>query len=65
VPIEKDLLKKFKYFFCFDANFVSFGLILVLLWSLLLQRSLLPGGIMLQGVFLIQGSMSGFACHYG
>jgi hypothetical protein len=32
---------------------------------LLLQRSLLPGGIILQGVLLLQGSMSVFACHYG
>jgi hypothetical protein len=32
---------------------------------LLLQRSLLPGGIILQGVLLLQGSMSIFACHYG
>jgi hypothetical protein len=32
---------------------------------LLLQRSLLPGGIILQGVLLFQGSMSVFACHYG
>jgi hypothetical protein len=32
---------------------------------LLLQRLLLPGGIILQGVLLLQGSMSIFACHYG
>jgi hypothetical protein len=32
---------------------------------LLLQHSLLPGGIILQGVLLLQGSMSVFACHYG
>jgi hypothetical protein len=32
---------------------------------LLLQCSLLPGGIILQGVLLLQGSMSVFACHYG
>jgi hypothetical protein len=32
---------------------------------LLLQHSLLPGGIILQGVLLFQGSMSIFACHYG
>jgi hypothetical protein len=32
---------------------------------LLLQRSLLPGGIILQGVLLLQVSMSIFACHYG
>jgi hypothetical protein len=30
----------------------------------LLQRSLLPGGIILQGVFLLQSYMSVFACHY-
>jgi hypothetical protein len=33
--------------------------------ALLLQRSLLPGGIILQGVLLLQGSTSVFACHYG
>jgi hypothetical protein len=32
---------------------------------LLLQCSLLPGGIILQGVLLLQGYMSVFACHYG
>jgi hypothetical protein len=36
-----------------------------ILLLLLLQRSLLPGGIILQGVLLLQGSMSSFACHYG
>jgi quinol-cytochrome oxidoreductase complex cytochrome b subunit len=35
-----------------------------LLLLLLLQHSLLPGGIILQGVLLIQGSMRVFACHY-
>jgi hypothetical protein len=37
----------------------------LLLLLLLLQRSLLPGGIILQGVLLLQGSMSVFVCHYG
>jgi hypothetical protein len=36
---------------------------------ILLQHSLLPGGIILQGVLLLlqghEGSMSVFACHYG
>jgi hypothetical protein len=36
-----------------------------LLLLLLLQHSLLPGGNILQGVLLLQGSMSVFACHYG
>jgi hypothetical protein len=37
----------------------------MILGFILLQRSLLPGGINLQGVLLLQGSMSVFACHYG
>jgi hypothetical protein len=32
---------------------------------LLLQCSLLPGGIILQGVLLLQGSMSVFVCQGG
>jgi hypothetical protein len=33
--------------------------------SSVLQCSLLPGGIILQGVLLLQGYMNVFACHYG
>jgi hypothetical protein len=33
--------------------------------ALFLQRSLLRGGIILQGVLLLQVTMSVFACHYG
>jgi hypothetical protein len=36
-----------------------------LLLLLLLQRSLLPVGIILQGVLFLQGSMSVFACQFG
>jgi hypothetical protein len=32
-------------------------------FSLLIQRSLLPGGIILQGVLLLQGSMSTLILH--
>jgi hypothetical protein len=45
------------------SDFIVAGNSFILL--LLLQRSLLPGGIILQGVLLLQGSMSVFACHYG
>jgi hypothetical protein len=56
-----------------DAASVSINLIVrsftsrfrLHLLLLLLQCSLLPGVIVLQGVLLLQGSMSVFACHYG
>jgi hypothetical protein len=64
-----------EYFFVWSLNFTflhkadethSIKFIMPCLYGLLLlQRSLLPGGIILQGALLLQGSMSIFACHYG
>jgi hypothetical protein len=59
---EGDNAKVWKLFLNNRAQ-ISFSSTDILL--VLLQRSLLPGGIILQGVLLLQGSMSVFACHYG